>query len=108
VISRRCGVAEWLVHGVHCLKSARNPGAFAAVLAGVMDGSIALDPIARRGAAAVWRDFHIDAVLPRIEAALAAAARRPRRPAGSADDAYRLALLAEGLARSFVQDALCA
>ena len=31
VITQRCGIAEWLVHGVHCLKAARTPAAFAEV-----------------------------------------------------------------------------
>ena len=61
MISRRCGVGEWLVHGVHCVKSARTAAAFAAVFAAIMDGAIELGPIARRGATAVWRDFHEDA-----------------------------------------------
>lgn len=108
VVTRISGVAEWLVHGIHCIKAARDAAAFAAVFAGVLDGRIALGPIAGRGEAAVWRDFHLDAVLPRIERALLDASRRPRTSAGSADDAYRLARLAEGLARSFVRETLCA
>src|SRR5206468_7168546 len=67
VISRRCGIAEWLVHGVHCLKADRSPRAFADAFAGVLDRRIDLEPLARRGAAAAWRDFHLDAILPRIE-----------------------------------------
>lgn len=108
VISRRCGIAEWLVHGVHCLKAARNAPAFADVFARVLDGALALEPIARRGEEAVWRDFHIDAVLPRIENALRDASHRPRTAAGSSSDAYRLARLADGLARTFVQEELYA
>jgi glycosyltransferase involved in cell wall biosynthesis len=105
VITRRCGVAEWLVHGVHCLKAARTAEAFADVFAAILDGTIELAPIARRGAAAVWRDFHIDAVVPRIEAKLAAAARQSRAGAGTAAEAYRLARLAEQLTRGLIQQA---
>ena len=25
VMTRRCGVAEWLVHGLHCIKADRTP-----------------------------------------------------------------------------------
>lgn len=105
VINRRCGVAEWLVHGVHCLKASRDAASFAAVLRRVIDGEIALAPIARRGEAAVWRDLHLDAQLPRIEGALARAALRPRGDAGSPEDAYRLAVLAENVSDILLQEA---
>jgi hypothetical protein len=45
----------------------------------------------------IWRDFHLNALLPRIEAALSGVARTPRSTAGTPDEAYRLALLAERL-----------
>jgi glycogen(starch) synthase len=105
LISQANGNAEWAVHGVHCLKAERTPDAFADALGAVMDGSIDLGPIARRGSSVVGRDFHLDALIPRIERALATAARRPRRDAGTADEAYRLALLAEKLTRVLVQEA---
>lgn len=108
VIHRGSGVGEWLVHGVHCLKVVRDPGAFADAFQQTLDGTVGLAPIARRGQAAVWRDFHIDALLPRIEQALVHAADRPRAGAGSAEDAYRLALLAEKLAGIFMQEPYCA
>ena len=104
VVSRRCGIAEWLVHGAHCLKAAQTAAAFAGVFAQVYDGAIALGPIARRGAAAAWRDFHLDAVLPRIDQALSDASQRRSTPAGTSADVYRLARLAECLARTFVQE----
>jgi glycosyltransferase involved in cell wall biosynthesis len=106
IITRRCGIAEWLVHGVHCLKVERTAEAFAAVFGAIMTGEVALAPIARRAAAAAWRDFHIDAILPRIEARLAAAARQSRAGAGSAAEAYRLARLAEQLTQTLIQEAL--
>src|SRR5207302_9351859 len=37
VISRDSGVSEWLVHGVHCLKTARDAPSFAGVLARILD-----------------------------------------------------------------------
>ena len=108
LISRRCGIAEWLVHGVHCLKADRTPDAFARAFADVLERRIDLEPLARRGAAAAWRDFHLDAILPRIERLLHKAARTPRGIAGSPDDAYRLARMAEQLTASLLQEALSA
>ncbi len=108
LIPRRCGVAEWLVHGVHCLKVARSPAAFAEMFRAIMAGEILLEPIARRAEAAVWRDFHIDVILPRIELKLAAAAQRSRAGAGSAAEAYRLARLAEQLTQTLIQESLSA
>ena len=105
VLTRRCGVAEWLVHGVHCLKAERTAGAFADALAGVLRGRVALGPMARRGAAAAWRDFHIDAILPKIERELVRASGQPRAGAGRSADAYRLARLAEQLTQALIQEA---
>jgi glycogen(starch) synthase len=106
LMSQASGNAEWAVHGVHCLKAERTPNAFADAVGAIIDGSIELEPIARRAASVVGRDFHLDAQVPRIERALALAARRPQlhRP-GSAEDAYRMALLAEKLTRVLVQEA---
>jgi glycosyltransferase involved in cell wall biosynthesis len=108
LISQACGIAEWLVHGVHCLKAERSPQAFAQAIAGVIDGSIDLEPLAHRAAAVVDRDFHIDAQVPKIEAVLTRALERPRKPGGSAADAYRMALLAEKLTKVLVQEAISA
>ena len=49
VLSRVCGISEWLVEGVHCLKADRDADAFAAAWAEVLDGRVALEPLARRG-----------------------------------------------------------
>src|SRR5205814_1461190 len=86
VITRLGGIAEWLVHGVHCLKVERSPHAFARTFGAIMEGETDLRPFARRAEAAAWRDFHIDAILPRIEAKLAAASRQSRDGAGTPAD----------------------
>jgi glycosyltransferase involved in cell wall biosynthesis len=78
LMTRRCGIAEWLVHGVHCLKAARSPEAFARALHDVARGATPLEPIARRAAEVAWGDFHLDAILPRIETVLADAAQSDR------------------------------
>jgi glycosyltransferase involved in cell wall biosynthesis len=111
VVAQCCGIAEWMVHGVHCLRAARTPEAFAQVFRSVMDGQINLGPIARRGEATAWRDFHLDAILPRIERTLATAAARARPPqarAGTAADAYRMARIAEQLTQVFLQESISA
>jgi glycosyltransferase involved in cell wall biosynthesis len=104
VITQRCGIAEWLVQGVHCLKAARNPAAFAGVFQAILEGRIDLEPIARRAQVTAWRDFHIDAILPRIERKLAAAARQSRAGGGTAAEAYRMARLAEQLTEALYQE----
>ena len=101
------GQADWGVHGVHCLKADRTVAAFAGSFEAVLNGSIALEPIARRAAAVVGRDFHLDAQLPKIERALVEAANRPRKRlrADAGAEAYRMALLAEKLTVVLVQEA---
>ena len=106
LMSQASGNAEWAVHGVHCLKAERTPDAFADSLCSILDGSIDLAPIARRASAVIGRDFHLDAQVPKIERALAGASRRPRDGAGTAADAYRMALLAEKLTKVLVQEAI--
>ena len=108
VVSRCCGIAEWLVHGVHCLKAARNPEDFAEVFRSIVMKEISLEPIARRAEATTWRDFHLDAILPRIECKLAAAARHRKAGAGTAAEAYRLARMAEQLTWTMIQESFCA
>jgi glycogen(starch) synthase len=104
VISQVCGIGEWMVDGVHCLKAPRTAEAFAGVFRRILQGRIDLEPIGRRAGAMVRRDFHLNTLILRIERALDRAARAPRPPGGSAEDAYRLALLAEKLTQVLVQE----
>lgn len=108
VMSRRCGVAEWLVHGVHLLKAERSPEAFARTFAAIIQGHVDLESIGSRGITAVWRDFHLDVILPRIERMLVKASAQPRDGAGTAAEAYRLARMAEQVTSDLLQDAICA
>lgn len=103
VLSRSGGNCEWLVHGVHCLKVERTAGGFARAFASILDGPVALEPLGQRAAAAIRRDFHLAAQMPTIERALRAAADQPRQGAGNADEAYRLALLAEKVTALLIQ-----
>ncbi|MDE2508934.1 MAG: glycosyltransferase family 4 protein [Planctomycetota bacterium] len=108
IIARECGIAEYMVHGVHCLKADRTPASFAAALGDVARGRVGLEPIGRRGEAFAWREFHIDVVAPRIERRLLEAASRSRRPLGGFDDARRMARMAEHLTHMIVQEGLVA
>ncbi len=104
LITDDCGIGEWLVHGVHCLKAPRTAEAFAAALADILNGTTDLEPMGRRTAAVVGHDFHLRRVLPRIDAALRRAAERHSVQRGSAQEAYHLAVLAEKLAEAQVQE----
>lgn len=108
IMSEVCGIGEWLVHGVQCLKVPRTAEAFAAAFAAILEGRIDPAPIGRRAAAAVRRDFHLDTIIPKIEHALIESSRRDRAGAGTAEDAYRMAVLAEKLARVLIQETLAA
>lgn len=108
LISQTCGIAEWLVHTVDCLKAPRTADAFAKTIAAVLDGSIDLEPIGRRASVVARRDFHIDTIVPRIEELLRRASQQSRAGAGAPEDAYRLALLAEKLSRVLIQESLSA
>ena len=57
---------------------------------------------------AVRRDFHLDKLLPKIERILTKAARQTRAGAGTSDEVYRLALLAEKLTSVLIQEPYCA
>jgi glycogen synthase len=104
VMSESCGVGEWFVDGVHCLKVPRAAESLAQVLADVLDGRVDLKLIARRASAVIWRDFQREVLVPHVELALEQAAKRPRVAIGDADDAYRLALLAEKLTDALLQE----
>jgi glycosyltransferase involved in cell wall biosynthesis len=108
LITSRCGISEWLVQGVHCLKASRSPEAFARVLFNVATGEIPLAPIARRAAEASWREFHLDAIVPRIESVLASAALPGRKPLGldRVSNLYRMARMAEQVAEGLVEEAM--
>jgi glycogen synthase len=106
LMSQISGNAEWTVSGVHCLKADRTAEAFADALCSILDGSTDLEPIARRAAAVIGRDFHLDAQIPKIEKALLEASKKPRTGAGTAAEAYRMALLAEKLTKVLVQEAI--
>jgi glycosyltransferase involved in cell wall biosynthesis len=104
IMSRSCGIAEWLVHRVHCLKVGRSARQFADAIAAVIRGEVDLAAMGRRAQSVAWREFHRDSVLPKVERVLAQAAGSDRSGGGSPDDAYRMALIAEKLSHAVVQE----
>ncbi len=108
IMSRSCGIAEWLVHRVHCLKVGRSARQFADAMTAVIRGEVDLAAIGKRAQAVAWREFHRDSILPRVERILAEAAGSDRRGGGLADEAYRMALIAEKLVHAVVQEPFAA
>ena len=106
VISESCGIAEWLVHGVHCIKAARTPEAFAQVFRDVFEGKTPFQAIVRRAREAAWNDFHSSVIIPKIEALMLDASTRDRSGAGLPADAYRMARMAEQMSFLLIQEAL--
>jgi glycogen(starch) synthase len=104
LMSRVCGNSEWLVHGVHCIKVDRAARPFADAIAAIIRGEIDLGAIGRRVQRVIWRDFHRDVALDRIERTLSRVALSDRAGAGTTEDAYRMALVAERLAHTLVQE----
>ncbi len=106
LISERCGIAEWLVHGVHCLKIKPTAPSIAEAWLDLLEWRIDPGPIVRRGSAMAWRDFQIDSAAERIEELLRDAAQSVHSEQPSPPkEVVQLARLAEGLAQALVADA---
>lgn len=97
LISDDSGNAEWMVGGVHCLKARRAPAPFAEAIAAILRGDRDLAVIGRRAQAIVRDQFHLPALVPRVERALAAAAAERGAASADASAADRIAKLAQGL-----------
>lgn len=100
LVTAGCGITEWLVEGVHLLTAPRHAEDFADVLRRIVAGEMDLAPIARRGQRVVLRDFHIEAIAPRVERLLhqAVELRTPSQPIASWQDIGRMARIGELLA----------
>lgn len=108
IMTESCGIGEWFVDGLHCLKVPRRSEEFAVALRQILEGDIDLAPIATRTSAMIWRDFHLETLLPGIEQALLSAVRETPTPPYSqriSAEAYRLALLGDKLGYAVVQEA---
>jgi len=105
LLSSPSGDSEWLVEDVHCLKARRDPSAFAATVRRVLDGEVDLAAIGRRAASFVRSEFTLNRVLPVIEEELGAMALQARRPRGSSQDLFHIALITEAMARRSLSEA---
>jgi glycogen(starch) synthase len=104
MFSDGCGIAEWLIDGVDCMKAPRTVEGFAERVGQVLRQEIDLPGIARRGQAVAWREFHISAAATKVEAVLADAAGR-RAPRGRPGEFFALARFAEGLVQVLLEEA---
>jgi len=104
LISADCGIAEWLVDGVHCLKAQRRADCFADVIRRVYSGEIELGPIARRARAAALQDFDVEVIAPRVEQILGDAAADRDGLRGSTPTALRAALVAESTVIDLIEE----
>ena len=95
VLSRACGVSEWFVDGLDCLKTERDPHAMAVAWCKLIRGEASLQEIGQQAARLVHREYRMGKILPRIEAILADAIREGGGPARPPAEAFHVALLAE-------------
>lgn len=111
LISRSCGIGEWLVHGVQCLKVSPDAHSVAVALRAAAEGETPLAELGRRARRLAWRELHIGEIVPRIENTLADAAGHgaagpgrvdPPWSAETAAELHRTALRAEDRVRRFV------
>ncbi|MBV8527336.1 MAG: glycosyltransferase family 4 protein [Candidatus Dormibacteraeota bacterium] len=103
LVTGGAGVTEWLVSGVHLLTVRRDAAHLTDALRRIIDGTLPLEPVGRRGQRVVLDDFHIEVVADKVEALLQAEAERPRDAAEmSWRDIGRWARLTELLADSLL------
>jgi glycogen(starch) synthase len=107
IMSESCGLAEWMLHGVDCLKAQRTAEGFADLFIEILDCKLDLTALSRRTEEVAWRYFHVGAVIPRIDHILQNAAKASRLGAGRPEEAYRLAILAEKTTQVVLQESLC-
>ena len=116
LVSRSCGVGEWLVHGVHCVKTGLEPGSLERALRTLGESGADLAVLGTRARRTALRDMHIDSIVPRIEAILEDAAfESDQRGTGwvsreisseAAEQVYRMALLGEKLTHVLVAESV--
>ena len=105
LISADCGISEWLLDGVHCLKAMRTPVAFADALERVLEGDVRLEDIGRRVRAVCARDLHIDVVTSQLEAVLTEAAScAPTYTDAAIGAAHRAVRVAERIGMAMVAE----
>lgn len=108
LISDICGIAEWLVGDVHCLKAPPTVEGFSSVLRRLVTGEVELAPLSRRARSTVLRDFGVSNAASRMEAILQRAAASGREVRGDTVTAHRAALVAEHVMAAAVEEATIA
>ena len=108
IIPRVCGNAEWMIDGVHLIKTHRTAEAFAHTFEAILRKQIDLAPIRARGAALVRRDFHLDTMIERIEHVLRSAARPWSFDDSRAAAIHKQAAQAQRRATAMAYRAFCA
>lgn len=103
LVTGGAGICEWLVSGVHLLTVRRDTVDVTQTLRQILDGTVPLAPIGRRGQRLVRDDFHVDVMADTVAALLAAEAEQPHgSPEMSWRDIGRWARLTELLADSLI------
>lgn len=103
LVTGGAGICEWLVSGVHLLTVRRDAADLTRSLRSIIDGTVPLAPIGKRGQRLVRDEFHVDVVARAVDALLRAEAERPHEsPEMSWRDIGRWARLTELLADSLI------
>jgi glycosyltransferase involved in cell wall biosynthesis len=105
LITDECGIAEWLIDGVDCLKAPRSAEGFAERYGEILSGEVDLAAIGRRAQTVAWRDFHIAAAAERIERVLRAASSDRRPPRTDPQEFFALAEFSAGVIGALVTEA---
>ena len=104
LVSADCGIAEWLVGDVDCLKAPRNAEGFARSIAAVLRCEVALDAMGARAQSVAWREFHISSTARRVEELLLQASSERRPHFEEPGRFVILAGFAEGLIQALVEE----
>lgn len=103
IVTGGAGICEWLVSGVHLLTVRRDAADLTHTLRQIIDGTVPLAPIGRRGQRLVRDDFHVDVIADAVAGLLGAEAERAHgNPEMSWRDIGRWARLTELLADSLI------
>jgi glycogen(starch) synthase len=104
LFSDGCGNAEWMIHGVDCLKAPRTVEGFAQRVEQLLCGEIQLPGLARRSQSVAWREFHVSSAAAKVELLLGDAAADREVPRGKPSEFYALARFAEGLIQTLLEE----
>lgn len=105
LLTDACGISEWLVDDVHCLKAPRTAEGFAARIQDVLDGRVDLLDLSIRAQTAIWQDFRLETVIGRVEDVLRDAAAEPTAVRGTAAEAVHIAVLGERIVKTAIEEA---